>query len=317
MSVKVKLRIADLIVQIQSAFPLVEMTKKEKIKEFVQLFDNFIYWGEKKAQIVIDLRFVDQLPELKSTKDTFITRYHQKKRESWRITPQGRHYIYQSPLKDGEAAAFIDKRFSRAIFYLLPRKDKGKAWKIADVSYNFLQILMINYLALRKLGIFAHGLGIHDRGQKGRLFCGKSQAGKSTSAKIWFKHSRAMVLNDDRVIVRKINKRFFIYSSPWPGEFRENFRSCLKPAPLKQLFFIYHARKNIVARIDPALAFGLLYSNTFLAFWNKQCLENTIAFCDQLINEVPCYNLGFVNDKKIIKFVRSIDSRTGHERTAV
>lgn len=317
MPVKVKLRIANLIVQIQSAFPLIEMTKKEKIKEFVQLFDNFIYRGEKKAQIVIDLRFVDRLPGLKSTKDTFITRYHQKIRENWRITPYGRHYIYQSPLKNGEAAAFINKRFSRAIFYLLPRKDRGKTWKIADVTYNFLQILMINYLASRKLGIFAHGMGLNDRNQKGRLFCGKSQAGKSTSARIWFKHSRAMVLNDDRVIVRKINGNFFIFSSPWPGEFRDNFRSCLKPAPLKQLFFIYHAKKNTAVRIDPARAFGLLYSNTFPTFWNKQCLENTADFCGQLVNKIPCYNLGFVKDRKIIKFVRSINIRTGHERVAV
>jgi serine kinase of HPr protein (carbohydrate metabolism regulator) len=45
-----------------------------------------------------------------------------------------------------------------------------------------------------------HACGLVDRGD-GYLFCGRSGAGKSTSAGLWQREPR--VLNDDRVLIQR------------------------------------------------------------------------------------------------------------------
>jgi len=135
---------------------------------------------------------------------------------------------------------------------------------------------------------------------------GPSGCGKSTTGRLWHKHSKAMVLNDDRIIVRKLNGKFFIYGSPWYGEFSDYLYSIIESAPLNKLFFIHHASNNIVRQISQKEAFNLLYPAFFPTFWNKDSLENVVSFCQDLIKNVFCYSLGFVNNKKLIGSVRKI-----------
>jgi hypothetical protein len=147
-------------------------------------------------------------------------------------------------------------------------------------------------------------VGIKDVDGGGLLFAGESGAGKSTTARLWHKHSKAMVLNDDRIIVRKVNGKFFIYGSPWHGEFSDYLTSRIDSAALKRIFFIHHSPKNIAIQISPKPAFNLLYPALFPTFWDKNCLGNIAAFCDDLVKNVPCYSLGFVNNEKVINFIR-------------
>lgn len=156
-------------------------------------------------------------------------------------------------------------------------------WNIIDIIYDFLQVLLINYLAYRNQGIFTHSAGIKDLDGSGLLFAGKSGAGKSTTARLWHKHSKARVLNDDRIIIRKLNGKFFIYGSPWHGEFSDYLSSEVESACLKKIFFIRHFSKNIAIQVLPKQAFILLYPVLFPAFRDKNCLENIAVFCDDLI----------------------------------
>jgi hypothetical protein len=167
-------------------------------------------------------------------------------------------------------------------------------------------VLLINYFAQRNAGIFTHAIGIRELDGKGLLFAGKSGSGKSTTARLWYKHSKAMVLNDDRIIIRKLKDKFFIYGSPWHGAFSDYLISRIESAPLEKLFFIYRAPKNTVRQIPKKEAFNLLYPTLFPTFWDKGCLENIVSFCQDLIKKTPCYKLGFVNDNRIIRFVRTI-----------
>ncbi|GAF88373.1 unnamed protein product, partial [marine sediment metagenome] len=152
-----------------------------------------------------------------------------------------------------------------------------------------------------------HAIGVKDLDGRGLLFAGKSGCGKSTTARLWHKRSKAMVLNDDRIIVRKVRGKFLIYGSPWHGEFSDYLTSRIESASLEKLFFIHHSLKNTVRRISQKKAFSVLYPALFPTFWDKECLENIVSFCQNLIKSVPCYSLGFVGDKKIIEFVRKIE----------
>ncbi|MFH1191658.1 MAG: hypothetical protein V1670_05635 [Candidatus Omnitrophota bacterium] len=319
---KVNLKIADTVILIQSRFPLEQLSAEEQKLQVAERFDNFFYKGSQKPDILIDIEIVDKLPEIHNAKPVFITYHFQDKSENWRLLKKGDTYIYKCPLEDKKQVLLVNKTFDSVKAYLLPKNRKQKTenrgqkiesrkqeekefvWNTSDIIYDFLQVLLINYFAQRNQGIFTHSIGVKDLDGSGLLFSGKSGAGKSTTARLWHKHSKAMVLNDDRIIVRKLNGKFFIYGSPWHGEFSDYLASRIESAPLKRIFFIHHSPENIATRISPKQAFSLLYSALFPTFWDKNCLENIAAFCDDLVKNVPCCSLGFVNDKRMIEFVR-------------
>lgn len=301
-----KLRIADIIIHMQSKFALERLTEEDQRLQVSERFYNFSYSGKKKPDILINVEIVDKLPQARNAKPLFITYHFQDGKENWRLLKKGDTYIYKSPLRGKKQTMLVNKTFNRVKAYLLPKKDKGLVWNTTDIIYDFLQVLLINYFAQRNEGIFTHSIGIKELDGKGLLFCGKSSAGKSTTARLWYKYSKAMVLNDDRIIVRKNRDKFFIYGCPWHGDFEDYLTSRIESAPLERLFFIHHAPKNILRKISQKKAFNLLYPVLFPTFWDKDCLENIVSFCQDLITDVPCYSLGFVNDKEVIEFVRKM-----------
>lgn len=303
MKTHVKLRIADAIIFMQSNFSLERLTEQEEEEQIQQRFKNFFYNGNKAADIIINVTVVDKLPQIKG-ENVFITRNFEDNSENWRLLKKNRTYIYKSPLEGKKQVVLVKQDFSRAKAFLLPKKLKGKVWYATDLIYDFLQVLLINYFSYHNKGIFTHAIGVKDRNGRGLLFAGKSGAGKSTTARIWHKYSKAMVLNDDRVIVRKTGRKFFIYGSPWHGEFSDYLESRIESAPLEEIFFIYHSSKNKTQAISEKAAFTSLYPALFPTFWDKSCLSNIASFCHDLIKSIPSYSFGFVNNRKVIEFVR-------------
>ena len=115
-----------------------------------------------------------------------------------------------------------------------------------------------------------------------------------------------MVLNDDRIIVRKVKDKFYIYGSPWHGDFSDYLNSRIECALLQKLFFIYHASSNKAKEVFKAQAFAQLYPNVFPTFWDKESLNRIISFSWELVRAVPCFRLGLVKGKSTIKFIRGI-----------
>lgn len=303
---KVKLKIADIIIGMESSFALKRLTKREERLQHNERFKNFFYQGKAKPNIRIKVEIVNKLPQTDKPEPLFITYHFQDGSENWRWLKKGNSYIYKCPLKDKQQLALVNKTLNKVTAYLLPKENKDWVWSITDIIYDFLQVLLINYFAHKKEGIFTHAVGIKDLDGKGLIFLGKSGAGKSTIARLWHKNSKAMVLNDDRIIVRRSNGRFFIHGSLWHGEFSDYLKSRIESAPLEKLFFIHHSLKNKVKRISEKEAFNLFYPALFPTFWDKDSLENIISFVWDLIKVVPSYSLGLVNNKRVIEFVKKV-----------
>ncbi len=306
MKTEVKLKIADTIIQLQSNFSYEQLSKKGQRLQIPERFNSFLYKGKAKPDIAIKIDIVDKSPDIGKARDIFTTFHPDGHQESWRLQKKDNAYIYRCPLENKQQVMLVNQTFDTVTAYLLPKKNKGRVWNIADIIYDFLQVLLINYFALRKKGIFVHSIGVRDLDGRGLLFAGKSGMGKSTTARLWHKHSRAMVLNDDRIIVRRLKGKFLIYGSPWHGEFSDYLLSRIESARLDKLFFIYHACQNRLRRICEKEAFSMLYPALFPTFWDKACLENVVCFCEDLVKNVTCFKLGFVNNKKVIEFVRKI-----------
>jgi len=275
---KLKLKIADIVIVLQSRFPQEDYSGPDAEHIFTERFKNFIYNGNKKADILINIEIVNELPQPKDTEDIFITRHPQDNSKNWQLLKKGNTHIFRNFVEDKEQVMFMNKAFNRVKAYLLPKKEWGFVWDFTDIVYDFLQVLLIEYFAQRNSGIFIHGVGLKDFNGKGYVFAGKSGAGKSTMAKIWHRRTNATVLNDDRIIIRSFRDKFFIYGSPWHGEFSDYLESRIESAPLKELFFIHHASKNTMRQISSKEAFRRLYPAIFPPFWDKRELENTVSF---------------------------------------
>jgi hypothetical protein len=308
------LDIADMLIRLRSRSAAEPFVKEQDSVRF----NNFFYQGRRKPDISIDIKVVEALPEIDGAETLFVTYHFMDQQENWRLLAKGKKFIYLCRIEAKKQLMLVNGRFDKVEAYVLPvveytlsedgerRSITKPIWRIPDIVYDFLQVLLINYFAQRNQGIFTHAMGVRDGDGNGLLFAGKSGNGKTTLARIWQKHPRAMVLNDDRVIVRRREGGFFIHGSPWHGDFNDYLESRLESAPLRRLFFIHHARRNTARILSPKEAFGLLYPVLFPTFWDKECLENIASFCQDLIERVPCYSLGFVDDEKVMEFVRKI-----------
>lgn len=168
------------------------------------------------------------------------------------------------------------------------------------LGYPLNQILMIMLLSLGK-GVLLHACGIDDEGY-GCLFLGKSTHGKSTIAKLWSENG-ATILNDDRIIVREKNGEFWMYGTPWHGDFREVSSNGM---PIRKVFFLKHGKENSIVPKMGAEAVSMLLTRAFPPLWDQNGMDYTLGLLDRMASKLPCYELNFLPDKRIIDFVRNI-----------
>jgi len=211
---------------------------------------------------------------------------------NWRLSYVNNRYV----LETRDRTMVMAPDFTSGEVYIL------KNHSSFPFGYPLDEILMINLLG-KKRGILLHGCGIKNNNGSGVLFVGTSGAGKSTMANLYKTDSQATILSDDRVIIRNRDDHFLIYGTPWHGDAR---LCSSERATLKKIFFLKHAKKNSIRRIEPFDAVSCLIACSFPTFWNKKGMEFTLKFCSQLTQKVACYELGFLPDKSILEFIRTL-----------
>ena len=165
------------------------------------------------------------------------------------------------------------------------------------------QILMIFLLSLGR-GILFHACGIDDGGN-GVLFLGNSGHGKSTMGKLWLEN-QCSVINDDRIVVREKGDQFWMYGTPWHGDLAE---WSLNELPIRKIFFLNPGGKNNAIRKNGAEAVSMLIARSFPPFWDQKSMTYTMNLCHRLVDNIPCHELSFEPDERIIDFVRGINSK--------
>ncbi len=209
----------------------------------------------------------------------------------------GKEVLYLRSNKRLEKIMVLQPHYKKVDLYL-----KSSRLQLEDIlGYPLGEILMINLLAQER-GAFIHSCGIDNNGE-GMLFAGSSGAGKSTLAGLGINKEGIKVLSDDRVIIREIDSRFWLYGTPWHGD----AKICSpEKAPLEKIFFLKHAKKNTIKKLIPMEAASRLIVCSFPAFWDKKGMEFTLKFCAELAQKISCYELGFVPDESVLDFVRGV-----------
>jgi hypothetical protein len=173
--------------------------------------------------------------------------------------------------------------------------DQGLA--AALLEFPLAEVVLVCLLA-RGRGLMVHACGVDDGG-RGYLFCGHSGHGKSTTARLW--RDQAVILNDDRIVLRERDGRFFIHGTPWHGDF-----SGVAPhgVALEKVFFLRHAPANRAARRGGAGAAARLLARAFPPLWDEPGMRFTTGVCGAVAERVPCFDLGFVPGPAVVELAR-------------
>jgi hypothetical protein len=223
---------------------------------------------------------------------------------TWAICKSDGRYVLQDDTLGRPSAPetflFLDPNLASGEVYLT--RDDSRLNPLHDpLGYPLNQILMILLLSKGE-GLLVHACGIEDRGV-GYLFLGNSTHGKSTMASLWSRN-QATVLNDDRVIVREQADSFWMYGTPWHGDFRPFSRSGL---PVSKIFFLRHGTTHSVIPKKGADAVSMILVRSFPPLWDKSGMAFTVDLCHRLVTAIPCFELHFKPEESIIDFVRSLD----------
>jgi hypothetical protein len=165
-----------------------------------------------------------------------------------------------------------------------------------------LDELLLQGLLARGRGAEIHACGIAGSSGRGLLFVGQSGAGKTTMARLWEGVPGVTVLSDDRVILRRVGDRFTMYGTPWHGEAA---LAAPASAPLTGVFFLEHGAANTLVPLRGATAATRLFASGFPPFFDRAGLDFTLKFLGDLVAEVPCHELCFARDNRVVEFVQS------------
>ena len=157
-------------------------------------------------------------------------------------------------------------------------------------------ILIIYYLTSIENGLMIHASGV-DYQKVGMLFTAFSGTGKSTMANLWLKNG-GNVINDDRLIIRKIKDKYFIYNTPM------YYADSPKFVELKQIFLINQSKENYIKPINGSIAGSRLMAFCIQHNYDKVMVKKMIENINSLVKEVGVNELGFVPDKEIVKLIK-------------
>ncbi len=173
---------------------------------------------------------------------------------------------------------------------------------VYPLEYPLDELLFTNFLALGR-GAEVHACGVVDSLGRGHLFVGQSGAGKTTIAKLLQDESKAIVLSDDRIVLRKLGNKIWMYGTPWHGD-----AQLASPVgtPLHRVCFLARGEENQLIPQKSSQSIARLFSSSFLPFYNSAGLDFTLSFFEEVVKAVPCFELRFLPDKRVFRFLERL-----------
>jgi len=163
------------------------------------------------------------------------------------------------------------------------------------------EVLLVNYLSKGGKGVEIHACGVADTLGRGLLFVGQSGAGKTTIAKLWEDEPGIKVLGYDRIILRKMNNCVWTYRTPWASE---AMLASPPRVPLKSIYFLEKGQENEVLSQTPTNSITRLFACSFPPFYNRDAIDFTLRFLEEVVKNVPTYELRFRPEKSVVEFIK-------------
>ncbi len=134
-----------------------------------------------------------------------------------------------------------------------------------------------------------HGSAVAVDGQA-YLFTAKSGTGKSTHTALWRRAfgERAVMINDDKPLLRVGEDGVRVYGTPWNGKHR---LGCSGSAPLKALCVLTRSTVNHIEPLPLEEAFPSLYQQCYLPE-DPEKVPRVLQLLERMGNAVRIYRLG-------------------------
>lgn len=167
--------------------------------------------------------------------------------------------------------------------------------------YPLDQIYMIFTLSHRN-GLILHASGTAISG-KGYIFPGISGTGKSTIANLFITNGLTNWLGDDRVIVRKVNDKFFVYGTPWVGTNSDPSINTNFKVPLANMFFVTRGEDAILTKLAASYVIKKLIPTISIAWNNPNYSALSFNILEDLVKEIPAYEFCYKPGKKAFEVI--------------
>ena len=142
---------------------------------------------------------------------------------------------------------------------------------------------------LRFGGLYLHASAVVLDG-KAYLFSGNCGAGKSTHTRLWQQTfgSGAVVINDDKPALRRIDGQWIVYGTPWCGKAGIH---CNLSAPLAGICYLKKAQHNAICRLSEREALQRILAQTIRKFQSVERLDMLMDLLGDLLIKIPVYEL--------------------------
>lgn len=193
------------------------------------------------------------------------------------LVSRSRDYIY-----NGKKGADIEIRTD------LFRPD---AWRgLTGDDYVYMESGSQFYFELLKYdGMMLHASAVELNG-KAYLFSAPSGIGKSTHTRLWQKvfGSDAIVFNDDKPALRRLDGIWYAYGTPWCGKDGINQN---RKVPLAGICFLKQGSENKIRRLDSAEAVQNLVWQTKRRFKLMESLDRMLPLVDSIVRNIPVFEM--------------------------
>ena len=128
----------------------------------------------------------------------------------------------------------------------------------------------------------------------GYLFTAKSGTGKSTHTRLWREllGPRALMVNDDKPLLRIGGEGTAVFGTPWDGKHRLSSNISV---PLRGLCILERAEENTIRPLTAREAYPMLLQQVYRPA-DGDALAKTLALTDRLAASAPLWRLGCNQD---------------------
>ncbi|MCC8356877.1 MAG: hypothetical protein LJU34_03345 [Oscillospiraceae bacterium] len=123
----------------------------------------------------------------------------------------------------------------------------------------------------------------------GYVFTAPSGTGKSTHAGFWLREfgPRAVMINGDKPILRRVDGRFYVCGTPWRGKER---LGTAEGVPLRAVCLLERGAENAVAPADTDAVLDKIFRQVLLPD-EPEAIVRQLDLLDALLRAVPAYAL--------------------------
>jgi hypothetical protein len=221
----------------------------------------------------------------------------------WRALEAGQHRVFQfhhPPTGLLYCQAIVQPDFSRVEIVFSEAswqafaRSRAESW---EIPYPLDQLLLVPALAL-KGAVLLHACGAVVS-NRGLVFAGHSGDGKTTLAGL-LRAEGIPLLSDERIAVRKTERSFVAFGTPWPGE--GNVVSSAVH-PLAGMFVLRKAPRHSLGHTSTSLAADLL-ARAIVPYYLPDVATRILGIFSELASAVPFRELHFARSPGLTSLLR-------------